>query len=256
MLKVHVQSEAVRRNLWLFKQIVHRSRKAEKERIKTYAGFVHRATGSMVFSFGRELSAREWKPIMIIIDLDKHEVAVYEKEKTEKVFSYNDLTPLAYRVMSETLGILKNLSRQVYDLKELSYFELDPSIEAVESRDIIHLAWHQVNRPEAEKLLEGQPQGTYIFRKDEYAAILEQELAAEHKMPAKCVTLSYIDQKEVVRDCTIVKFYSRWQIYNDPSLTAQTYATIGELLSEFVPKLAKPLLHAFLAGDGAEKILH
>lgn len=247
MLKIHVQSEAVRRNLSLFKQIVHRSRKAEKERIKTYAGYVHKASGSMVFSLGKELSEKEWKPIIITVDLDKHEINVYEKQPTEKVFNCSELTPLAYRIMSETLGVLKQLSRQVYDLKELSYFELDPSMEAVESRDIIHLAWHQVSRAEAEKLLAGQPQGTYIFRKDEYAGVLEQELAAEHKTPIKCITLSYIDRKQCIRDYTIVKFHTRWLIYNDPTLTSASYGSIGELLEDFESNLAKPLLHPYFA---------
>jgi hypothetical protein len=246
MLKIHVQNEAVRRNLHLFKQIVHRSKKAENERYKTFSGFVHRQSGAMVFYYGKDLSDREWKAIDISIDLDHHAVFAYEKGKNEKIFECGDLTPLAYRVMSETLHILDKLSHEAFDLKELSYFELDPSIEATESHDLIHEAWHQVDRKETEKLLANQAIGAYLFRKDEYAAILEQELTTAHKTPIRCVTLSYVDAKRVVRDCTLVKFCTDWQIYQDPRLSALAYSSIKSLIEAFEPQLGKPLLHATL----------
>lgn len=246
MLKIKVQSEAVRSNLELFQDIIRRSRDVE-QKIKTYSGFVHRATGAMQFRQEGSLSEKDWKEIDICIDLEHHDISVFEKGKPEQVFQYNDLAPLAYRVMAETLHVLLNLSRTIHDLKEFSYVVLESSAAVSKaSRDLIHDAWHQVDREGAEKLLQEKSPGTYLFRKDEYASILENELAAQHQAPIKCVTLSYLDKESVVRDSTLLRFHGHWLIYNDdPKLEGQAYASVEELLKIHDPKLEKPLLHTF-----------
>lgn len=240
-MKVHVQNESVRRNIDLFKQIAYR---AASERKKTYDVFVNRLTGIMRFTPSVDLNEREWKQIVLHVNMDTHEIDVVEKGKENQSFEYADILPLAYKVMVETLRVLHVLVRQVHDLKELGEIEFEPSMGQVQNRDLIHEAWHQVDRLGAERLLHGHAPGTYLFRKDEYATILEHELTLAFHQPIKCVTLSYLDEKDKVCDQTLVIRDERWLIYDDdPNLTGHSCETIGELLASKEEQLHTPLLH-------------
>ena len=226
MLKIQAQSKTVQRNLLSFKEMVYQHRKAEKERHKTFVGFVHKETGAMTFE--KDPHSADWEKVVVIVDLDKHEVSARKCK---------DLTPKAHQIMAETLNLLKEVSEQVLDLKELSYFEVEP----IEENSVVHEAWHKLDRLGAEKLLQNEPPGTYIFRKDAEVKILQSQLAHEHKRPVECLTLSYVDKEKGVHDCTLVRFYNRWQIYEDPTLTGSTYESVAELLANFQPKLGTPL---------------
>lgn len=240
-MKVHIQNESVRRNVDLFKQIAHR---AASERKKTYSVFVNRLTGAMSFTPSVDLNEREWKPIVLHVNLDTHEIDVVEKGKENQSFECGDILPLAYKVMVETLRVLHIIVRQIHDLKELGEIEFEPSMGPMKSRDLIHEAWHQVDRLGAEKLLHGHSPGTYIFRKDVYASILENELTLAYHQPIKCVTLSYLDEDEKICDHTLVIRNERWLIYDDdPNLAGNSCETIGELLANKEDHLHTPLLH-------------
>lgn len=112
-------------------------------------------------------------------------------------------------------------------------------------RDIIHEAWHQVDRIGAEKLLlHHQTIGNYLFRKDPIAEQLEKRLSKEWKISIKCLTLTYLDPEEHVRDLTIVLKGDLWMFYDDsPNLKGQFYETVEELLATMDNVLSKPLLH-------------
>jgi hypothetical protein len=240
MIKVHVQSEQVRRNIDLFQKVVqHFKNSTEKKAVPTY---VNRLTGAMRFSDKAGVEEREWKPLIMQIDLSKHELLV--SEGSRDVFTYDDLEPTAYRIMSETFHVLEELAHEVHDLKELAQFELEPAMPSLQSRDCIHEAWHQVDRVGAEELLKEQTAGVYLFRKDTYAHMLERELTLALKTPVKCLTLSYTDDHYQVHDLTLVSFQGRWLIYNDdPNLSGRSYRTISDLLASITPKLMKALLH-------------
>lgn len=244
MPKVHVQSEAVRRNIELFKQIARRFiQKSSSEHSDTCAAVVNRVTGAMRFSNMEELNPKDWKHISINIDLDGHDVSVYEESEKNKAFECNDLEPLAYRIMSETLNLLKLIVEQSKSLKDISQIELEPSRGPVISRDIIHEAWHQLDRIGAEALLKKHALGTYFFRKDHYASVLEKELSIAHRKSIKCVTLTFLDVQQVIRDRTIVKYDDHWLFYNDdPLLSEQKFETVGELLASMESTLKQPLL--------------
>lgn len=244
MLKVHVQSEAVRRNLELFKQITTRFRqKPSTKHTDTCVAVVNRSTGAMRFSEMTGLDPNEWKHIIINIDLDGHDVQVFEEGGKKESFECKDLEPLAYRIMSETLSVLQLIIEQAKDLKDLSHLEIEPAMGPTISRDLVHEAWHQLDRIGAETLLREHSTGAYFFRKDPYASVLEQELIHSHHKPIKCLTLTFLDPEKVVRDRTIVKYEDRWLFYNDdPNLSDESFETIGELLSSMGTMLRQPLL--------------
>lgn len=238
MLKVHVQSEAVQRNINLFKRIV---RKFHQGNIRSCDAVVNRVTGAMRFSEMAGLNPNEWKHIVIQINLNAQDVQVFEEKGKEGSFECKDLEPTAYRIMTETLRVLQQLIGQLKDFKELSYFEIEASPGG--RQDIVHEAWHQLDRAEAESFLKEHTTGTYFFRKDRYAALLEHELTEAHCKAVKCVTLTFLDSEQIVRDRTIVRYNERWLFYNDdPTLSGESFASIRDLLASMGAILRQPLL--------------
>lgn len=236
MLKVRVQSEAVRRNIGLFKQIVH---KALQGNTGNCTAVVNRVTGAMRFSEMAGLNPHEWKHIVIQVDLNTQNIQVFEEK--EGSFECKDLEPTAYRIMAETLRVLQHLVQQLKDLKELSCFEIESSSGS--SRDPVHEAWYQLDRVGAESFLKEHATGAYFFRKDRYAALLESELAESHRKMVKCVTLTFLDPEQIVRDRTIVRYNERWLFYDDdPTLSGESFQSIGDLLASMGSILRNPLL--------------
>ncbi len=181
MLKVRVQSEQVRRNLDLFRKIIEESRgEATAKHRASYAAWVNRKTGAIEYSPNAGRDASLWKSIRLELDLDAHEAMVFDGGKKE--FESGDLLPQAFHIVQETLRILKGLTTQIDDLKEFSHLDVTTALMSEQNRDMIHEAWHQVDRIGAEKLLlHHQTQGNYLFRKDPIAQQLEGQLCEEWK---------------------------------------------------------------------------
>jgi hypothetical protein len=111
-------------------------------------------------------------------------------------------------------------------------------------RIILFYAWHPVDRFRAETLLFDRPSGTYLFRRDAFAEILEQQLCAELKRPVKCFTLTYSQPNKKISDVTLVHYLGRWQSYDDdPSLTRQSFQELKDLLALWKDQLKYPLYH-------------
>jgi len=238
MQKVKIQNEAVRRNIALFQQIVRHSVAKQA----AYRAYVNLKTGSLRFS---EASGEEWKVVTLHLDLEAHKIEVFEADpRIQGEFDRTRFLPAAYRIFSETVHALQQLLRIIRTFHEMAEVEIEPPSRSSEVRDFIHEAWHQVDRMGAEFLLLKRSPGTYLFRKDEYAAILEQELTEALHTPVKCVTLSYVDDKPSVHDQTVVLHEQRWMFYDDdPSLGGSHYETISDLLEALGSRLSKPLLH-------------
>lgn len=245
MLKVHVQSQAVRRNIDLFKQIAKKvSQKSFHGRAKSYTALVNRITGAMRFSEMKGLDSREWKQIVIHIDLDRRDLRVFkEGSQKEEAFEYKDLEPTAYRIMTETLTVLQGAAHKINALEELGQLEVELFLALPMNSDLIHEAWHQLDRAEAESLLQQYSPGAYFFRKDSYAKILENELENVHQKPVKCLTLTFLDPQGVIRDLTVISYEHRWVFYDgDPNLKGASFESIEDLLSSMGDLLKEPLL--------------
>lgn len=235
MLKARIQSEAVRHNIDLFQQIMD----SELE-VTTYKAFVNCQTGSMRFNQFDFLNKHEWKEILIHLDPNTHEIEVFDK--TQKAFDVASFDPLAYCVMAETFYVLQYILKKLPDLKDMALIKLESSMDRAFNTDLVHRAWHSIDRVKAESLLSGQEIGTYIFRQDESAKTLEKELSANLKVKVKCVTLTYLDEKSTIKDKILVKYKNQWLFYdNDPSLSGEGYGDVSYLLDSSQEIFKKPL---------------
>lgn len=236
MLRIHIQSEAVRRNIHLFKCVIE-SRQATLKR--DYQAAINYLTGAMRFSETETLDRKEWKHLMLHFDLEQHSVT-FQEDLSEKE-ALQTFDPQANRVMKETLKVFQVVVSQIRELAEFSQIHLESIPSQAVAKDIIHETWHQLNRIQTEEILYKRPRGSYLFRKDEYATLLERELSETGKN-IKCITLSFLDKKDVVRDRTLVKGEKGWLLYNDdPNLQGEVFESIVGLLASFETALTFPV---------------
>jgi hypothetical protein len=88
-----------------------------------------------------------------------------------------------------------------------------------------------VSREGAEKLLGKEPIGTFFFRKDPYAVMLQEILKRALKESIHCFTLTYLDLERIVRDRTVVYIHHTWMFYDDdPTLSGSSWDSVQGLL--------------------------
>lgn len=258
-MKVIILDKRVKRNLELFRHLIHRQ--AEKSNRffqvakKSYNAFINRKTGELKFA---ELDRKktplgdEWKPI--VIQLRPNEEGAFEvlSAESSEVFDCSQISKEAYALLSKTIHILNQLSydpkqgkNPFWILRQISHLEFLLSEEEEGQRNLIHDAWHNINREEAEYLLETRTPGTYLFRKDEFAKLLEDTLNEESAEPVVCITLTYRDWDDKICDRTLVNQDGRWQFYNDdPGLCGARYDNVKDLLNTIRDQISEPLLAA------------
>lgn len=262
-MRVAIFDKIIRHNIELFKKLVlkqmMKQEKLQQTASKTYAAFINRKTGEIRFAdLEKEKassSGSEWKAINVRVRIpefiEEGIIEIIDGDREENSFFTQDLDPLAYRALAETIKTLNVLARPSAKLKnverifqELSELEIEPSFEKREKKDLIHESWHQVDRLGAETLLSGLPVGTFLFRKDEAAIALEAQLNALRRRPIKCVTLTFSEWEDKFTDKTIVFTDDGCLFYNDDlTLSGTTYPTISALLETMDDFLARPLYH-------------
>lgn len=101
----------------------------------------------------------------------------------------------------------------------------------MKKKDLVHEAWYEVDRVGAEKALEGREQGSFLFRKDDFAAKLEDQLKEIHGPKLRCITLTILEKGGQIADHTLVLKQGRWFIYDDDSnLGGMSFESIYSLL--------------------------
>ncbi len=261
-MRVAISDKVVRHNIELFKLLVRKQIEKNEKLIlmmkKSYDAVIHRKTGEIRFvELDNEHTAgKDWKVIRIRMHIPEHlEEGFFEISEggaKELSFEMGDLGPDALHALSETVKTLNQLAYPAAKLKnaerifqELSELEIESGIEKKKKRDLIHEAWHQVDRIQAEKLLNDCPVGTYLFRKDEFASLLEAELNAQHPdHPIKCITLTYSEWDGKITEKTPVLNEGKWYLYNDDlQLGGPSYPSIESLLKTMNNVLTQPLYH-------------
>ncbi|NGX40079.1 MAG: hypothetical protein KR126chlam1_01419 [Chlamydiae bacterium] len=256
-MKIAILDQKVRKNLALFKHLVKQQQR-KKERFyqvakKIYHAYVNRHTGELQFAEleKKELPESDWKSIVIQLrpteDSQTFEVL---SEENEGCFEWKEFDPEAYALLSKTIHILNQLAydpkmgkNPLWVLRHVAHLEFELTDEENGKRSLIHGAWHSVNRYEAEHLLKGRPIGTYLFRKDEVAELLEETLNELFSFPITCITLTYSDWDEKVCEKTLVYKNGSWLIYDDdPTLRGPTCPTVKELLQTLGDQIQSPLL--------------
>ncbi len=238
MYKLHIQNETVRQNVDTVMENLRAIDSQKEERKKIIPLALHRETG--VLENVPVHLKRNFVLVQLHLDLDKHDV--YITGPKEAVFELKKLNKMSAHIMDETFHLLKQALRHIHDLRELSHLPLDPSMDVIKGRSILHEAWHALGREDAERVLLGMPPGTYLFRKDVFAKGLEMILTGAKKMRIRCFTLTYVDQKGQVRDRTVIHWNERWLFYDDdPTLSGDYYLSLEELLQSMKAALKRPL---------------
>ena len=86
------------------------------------------------------------------------------------------MDPKGRRVLSETCRYLKAALMHLHDIHELAHIEFEPSIHEIIGQELLQEAWHAVQREDAELMLLNTSPGTYLFRKDHFASVMEETI--------------------------------------------------------------------------------
>lgn len=258
-MKLKVSNDLVLKNVECFKLYLKRYAEtippdASSVDMKIQA-FVHANSGEVIFSEPNYEpgGGKFWQKVTFHFFSvgDKKSRASVELQKSEEGIGQASLDARAQFVFSETIKTMQTIGRLLPSsqaraslLKEYSKVHLELVEHLPLHNDVIHAAWHQMSRKDAEKALHRSEVGTFLFRKDEYASILESQLCKAHKTEVKCVTLSYVDLHRNVCEYTLVKTYHGWLTYQgDPSLDETVFPTIDAFLDNMKGVLKQPLLH-------------
>lgn len=259
-MRLKIQDEPVRQNLEMFLQILRKVREKQTHQPtpvdKVFNAWLNRKTGQFSFAEVSEknqyLGKQEWKPVQFMYHYDqmKGEIAffVYEAEEKRDVFHSQDLTADAFKILQKTMKVFSQITQQLKGpsdldtkISVLSRLIISPGVSHRDKNIIIDL-WHEADRMEAESLLADFPVGTYFFRKDPYAQLLEQQLERQLGKKIKCYTLTYSQENNRVTDHTLVLAEGDWQIYNDdPSLNQQRFSNLDEIITLLKGVLKYPL---------------
>lgn len=214
------------------------------------SAFVEVSTGSLISSLSRNLLDPRWRAIRIQwVPAHAREngfFEIYELGKEgQSIFHSGDLSNEANKVLSETIHTIN----QVF-AKKMSESSLDQAISSLKHMEFISpdselflsMFHPSMDREMAEKMLKGFPCGTYFFRRDAFAAILEEELSVRFAEPIRCFTLTAVLDEGKVIDHTVVERLGRYQIYNDdPLLSKHSFNSLTNLLQSLFEVCKIPL---------------
>lgn len=260
MAYLKIRDETVRRNVEIFKIILKRAAHStevsqSEKKSHDFKAFVHRQSGEIRFSDlnSEPLDSKDWVLVSFYFSLPERggEPITFEVSGSKHaIFSWDGFRPQALNILKETVKtvqlvakFLPAMQNLASTFREFSQVNLDSFLDEIPSKDLIHEAWAQADHVECERILLEKPPGTFLFRQDEFAAILEGQLSEAHKRQVRCITLTYINSKRRVVDHTLVRKKEGWIVYdNDPCLRGAIYPTVKSLLDSFRSVLRAPLL--------------
>lgn len=257
-MKIKVQSEQVRKNIELFKLILKKMNQKNTHDSSNcemvVLGFFNKDNGEVQFSelTSANLDNTLWQPLEFKFELHGSSLKYSSCKitKPEGVSNISDCSEQAKQILDQTLKNLtialkilpkKNSVNDV--IFEFSKINVDITNKSTRPVDVIYESWHQISRLACEEILSRYSPGTYLFRKDEFADILEKQLCNSHETTIKCVTLSYLNLNSQVCEMTLVRTHDGWLIYNDdPMLNEPLYPDIDTFLDNMKGVLKNPLM--------------
>ena len=253
-MKITILDRKVRHNLALLKHFIikeaeHRA-KFFRTAKKTFHCYVNRHTGEFLLEAQQVPPASEWKAVTIQLRPDEGGAFEILEYGSSDCFHCQELQAEAYAVLAKTLHILNQLvfdpvqgQNPFWVMRQVSKLDFMLTEQEEGRRNLILEAWYNADRVYAEYLLNRMPVGTYLFRKDEFASELEENLNEALFAPVTCVTLTYNDWDGKICDKTLVFYKEKWLFYNnDPELSSPSFETVQELLSSLGDALRRPLL--------------
>jgi hypothetical protein len=262
-MRFKILNAPVRQNVELFLDLLRRSKQKLQPLVipseKIFKGWLNRGTGQLLFAEPTKeslfLAKDEWKSVDISYRYDPQAgeiiFLIEESEVPLKGFRCDDLTPIAFNIVRDTMKMLNSICQNLKGPSDLATkmavltkLTIDGSVSHVD-RNILIDAWHYVDRLGAETLLSNKPTGTYLFRRDFFSEILEQQLREQLKKPVKCFTLTYSQPNKKFCDITLVHYEGGWQYYDDdPSLKNRIFQELRDLLALWKDQLRYPLYHS------------
>ena len=259
-MRLKIQDEPVRQNVEVFLQILRKGPEKQVQRSipeeQVFNAWLNRKTGQFSFAKVAEetqhLGQRDWKPVRFMYHYDpaRGEISffVYEAEGKEEVFHSQDLTETAFQVLKKTMKVFGQITQQLKGPSDLNtkisvLAKLIINAEVpYRDRNVIVDIWHHADRMEAESLLVNLPVGTFLFSKDPFAQVLEEQLERQLGKKVRCYTLTYSQENHKITDLTFVHVDGVWQIYNDdPSLEQQSFSDLNEMTNSMKSVLRYPL---------------
>jgi hypothetical protein len=261
-MRIKIVDEPVRQNVELFLEILRRTKKKQISQPlpqeKVFNAWLNRTTGQLFFADIREgstvIGKKDWRPISFSYQYAPEngeiQFLVQDADAKKLAFDREDIEPLAMRILQDTMKIFNQICQQLKGPSDLdtkiavlSKLTIESEVSHVD-RNIIFDAWHPADRMGAEDLLKDKPAGTYLFRKDEFAEILEKQLELSLGKKVKCFTLTFSGEDRKISDYTMVHVDGKWQIYNDdPSLEQKMFVDLKEIIADHKDELKYPFYH-------------
>lgn len=200
--------------------------------------WVRASTGQFQFTAPALTEAKNWQALEMRCTYDRQQGQV-RFEKTEGDVAH--LQARAAQVVAATFSAFAQLGTGLCRGGDLAS-QLDTlskwaqPLSPIHEDAFIRTAFYEVHRGEAENLLQDRPgspipPGTYLFRKDHYAQVLENQLATRHR-GVRCLTVTLAEKEGKFSDYTLVRCNQGWQIYNDDlRLEQPSFKDLQTLLS-------------------------
>ena len=259
-MHLKIENDLVRKNIEIFKIILRRAIHAHEKTLQEkttqqFEAFVSRKNGEIRFAdlSPESLDKKEWSLVSFHFSLtgsDEESFSVSVTDKGAKELILTEFDSKATSALQETLKTIQFISRFLPRLQtltsvlqEFSLMNLDSFLHDLSGKDLIHEAWHSLTREECEDVLDDKQEGVFLFRKDPYTALMEEDLSKEHAEEVQCITLSYKAGKDKIKEMTLIRRECGWSVYdNDPTLKGTLYPSPGSLLESFKSLLKTPLL--------------
>ncbi len=237
-----IQNALIRQNLAVLAEAIS-DLNMGLERKASIEFFCDLKTGEIQYT-PSTIPPHEIATLIITLDID-HQLMSWKTKEGEKLLSK------AEAHLQEMADHLKKAFSKVEKLAQLARYHWQGPLENQDKDSILKQAWHDVDRDGAERLLLKQTAGTFLFRRDHFAAALQEILRRGLKKSVQCYTLSYLDGEGIVRDKTVVLVNQKWTFYDDdPTLSGKHFHSIGELVQSMGADTKYPLLsRSFVTGS-------
>lgn len=239
----------------------------KKHRGRSYKVLLNRRTGDMRFaqkisslSFPRKpnpfVHPSDWKEIhLIVVDPSPQELVQFEVLDTKDCsLKPSELEPIAWKIASETLHVLNQKAKEIRRvdigllpeeqiLQDLSFIQLSIHKEPIENFS----GWAgSISRLEAEKKLQGKPEGTYLLREgDEITLSIAFQLGETNLLSVHPYLLTVVEKQGKISDLLLLDTDRGWIFYeDDPDLKDQAYPCFAHL-SDLLNMLKERARHPF-----------
>ncbi len=259
-MRIRIPEDSVRENVEQFITLMRRVRLAQASHQiplkKIFRAWVNKGSGRILFSDAKPSSGlkkgEEWKAVAFSYNYNPANGEIVFLAEDPSVsnpqFSSKEMATGAFQIFQKTMKTFSELSERLKGPSDLdtkitvlSKMHIESQLSP-EDRNMLFDAWHPANRSEAENLLKGKPAGTYLFRQDPFAKILEEQLGQQLHHKVKCFTLTYVERPHKFCDLTLVHAEGEWLVYNDdPQLDGKKFADLKTFLHQKKTLLRFPL---------------